>query len=166
MKTQILLFIFLCMFACSLQAQVQQRKATFPSGIEQVGSWINPPQPGFKPDHMVVPAKWNMFDSSGYVWKWDTILCFDTVHGEPSQRLSRKFNFSGDSIIQLTERRQGNLLWEIFTRETFLYDSSGEYAYLPFGEMDKQWLGKYLKTGICLYFEWRSVGEEIFDVAV
>jgi hypothetical protein len=125
MKTQFLLISFLFLFTWSVQAQVQQRKATLPSGPEISGIRINPPQPGFKPERMVVPAKRTMFDSSAYVWKWDTILCFDTVHGEPSQRLSRKFNFSGDSIIQLTERRQGNLLWENFTRENFLYDSSG-----------------------------------------
>ena len=125
MKTQILLICFLCIFACSLQAQNPNHQAILPFGPERVGNFVKPTQPGFKLDHMVVPAKRNMFNHSNSIWKWDTILCFDTVHGEPSQRLSRKFNFSGDSIIQLTERRQGNLLWENFTRETFLYDSSG-----------------------------------------
>ena len=67
----------------------------------------------------------NLDKSTRYQWKWDTIVCFDTIHGVPFQRVSRKYNTSGDSIIQLTERRQDGFLWENFARETFNYDSSG-----------------------------------------
>lgn len=41
MKTQIFLISFLCVFAWSEQAQVQQRNAIHSSGNEQVGSWFN-----------------------------------------------------------------------------------------------------------------------------
>lgn len=126
MKTQILLFCFLCMFTWSIQAQVQQRKAAFHSGPEKAGFSVNRPQPGFKPNHMVVPEKRNRFNPSTSVWKWDTIMCCDTSSEKiPAQRVSRRFNSIGDSLIQLTEHRQGELMFENYARETFTYDSVG-----------------------------------------
>jgi hypothetical protein len=130
MKTQILIISFLYVFACSLQAQVQHRKATLPSDSERVGTWFNPPQPGFKPDHMVVPVKRNMFDSSGYVWKWDTIMCYNIASGDsPFQRATRTYNSFGDQLTILYERRLGSLAWENYARETDAYDSAGNWVY-------------------------------------
>jgi hypothetical protein len=158
MKTQILLFSLLCMFACSLQAQVQQRKATFPSGLEQVGSWINPPQPGFKPERMVVPAKRNMFDSSGYVWKWDTIFCYKTNSGSvPYYRVTRKYSSAGDSIVQLTELHQSSYVWANYARESFTFDSAGNWmTYLSEKWENNAWVNQSAKK-----FVYNSNGEMV-----
>ena len=130
MKTHILLFSFLCMFAYSLLAQVQQHKAINPSGPERAGSWFNPTQPGFKPDQMVVPVKRNMFDSSGYVWKWDTIMCYNVASGaNPFQRATRTYNSFGEQLTILYERRLGSLAWENYAREADAYDSAGNWVY-------------------------------------
>ncbi|MCX6305375.1 MAG: T9SS type A sorting domain-containing protein [Bacteroidetes bacterium] len=129
MKTQILLISILCMFTWSVQAQAQQRKATLPSGPERAGRWFNSPQPGFKPDHMVVPSKRNMFDSSGYVWKWDTIMCYNLPSGDiPFQRATRTYNSFGEQLTILYERRQGSLAWENYAREADAYDSAGNWV--------------------------------------
>ncbi|MEI7896951.1 MAG: T9SS type A sorting domain-containing protein [bacterium] len=136
MKTQILLISCLCMFAYSIQAQVQQRKATLPSGPERSGIWINPPQPGFKPERMVVPVNRTMFDSSGYLWKWDTIMCYNIASGDnPFQRVSRTYNSFGEQLTLLFERRQGSLAWENYAREADTYDSAGNWV----GQLQEVW---------------------------
>ncbi len=127
MKTQILLISFLYIFSWSIQAQNQQHKAIHPSGPEQVGTWFDPPQPGFKPNHMVVPAKWNMFDSSGYVWKWDTIFSYKTSGSAPYYRVTRKYSSSGDSIVQLMEMSQSSFVYVNYARESFTFDSAGNW---------------------------------------
>ncbi len=142
MKTQFLLISFLFLFAWSVQAQVQQRKATLPSGPERSGIWINPPQPGFKPNRMVVPAKRNMFSPSTYAWQWDTIICYTVASGSnPYQRITRTYNSMGDSVVQLMERRQGSLLWENYAREFYTYDATGnEVAYLAELWLNNTWV--------------------------
>jgi hypothetical protein len=146
MKTQILLISFLCMFAWSVQAQVQQHKSTFPSGPEKASFSVNPPQPGFKPDHMVVPAKRNMFDSSGYVWKWDTIFCYKTTGSTPYYRVTRKYNSAGDSIVQLMEIRQSSFVYVNYARESFTFDSAGNWlTYLSEKWENNAWLNQNTK---------------------
>jgi hypothetical protein len=118
------------MFTWSVQAQVQQCKATLHSGPEKAGISVTPPQSGFKPNHMVVPAKQNMFDSSGYVWKWDTIFCYNIASGaSPFQRATRTYNSLGEQLTILYERRQGSLAWENYAREADAYDSAGNWVY-------------------------------------
>ncbi|MDP1621319.1 MAG: hypothetical protein Q8M08_03180, partial [Bacteroidales bacterium] len=99
MKTQILLISFICMFAWSVQAQVQQHHAILPSSSQRVGSHFNPTQSGFKPDHLMVPAKRNMFNPSNSIWKWDTILSYNTASNDnPFQRISRTYNSMGEVL--------------------------------------------------------------------
>ena len=146
MKTQILLFSFLCIFAWGIQAQVQQQKVTFHSWPEKAGFSVNPPQPGFKPDRMVVPAKRNMFDSSGYVWKWDTIFCYKTSGSAPYYRVTRKYNSSGDSLVQLMEIRQSSFVYVNYARESFTFDSAGNWlTYLSEKWENNAWVNQSKK---------------------
>jgi hypothetical protein len=124
------------LFACSLQAQVQQRKATFHSWHEKASFSVNPPQPGFKPERMVVPAKRNIFNPSNSIWKWDTILCYDiSSQLIPFQRVSRTYNSFGEELTNLFERRQGSMTWENYARESFTYDSAGNWV----GHLQEIW---------------------------
>jgi hypothetical protein len=136
MKTHLLLISFLCMFVCNTHAQVQQRNATLPSGLEKAGFSVNPPQLGFKPNQMMIPAKRNMFDSSGYLWKWDTIMCYNVASGDnPFQRATRTYNSLGEQLTLLYERRVGSLAWENYAREADTYDSAGNWV----GQVQEIW---------------------------
>ncbi|MCX6305373.1 MAG: hypothetical protein NT040_10415, partial [Bacteroidetes bacterium] len=146
MKTQILLISILCMFTWSVQAQAQQRKATLPSGPERTGNWFNPSQPGFKRDHMVVPAKRTMFDSSGYMWKWDTIFCYKTSGSAPYYRVTRQYSSSGDSIVQLMEMSQSNFVYVNYARESLTFDSAGNWlTYLSEKWENNAWVNQTIK---------------------
>jgi hypothetical protein len=136
MKTLFLLISFLFLFAWSVQAQVQQRNAILPFGSPQVGNYFNQTQSGFKSEPMRIPAKRNMFDSSGYVWKWDTIMCYNIASGSsPFQRATRTYNSFGEQLTLLFERRQGSLAWENYAREADTYDSAGNWV----GQLQEIW---------------------------
>jgi hypothetical protein len=157
MKKQILLIVFLCLFAFSAQAQVQQHKPLLPSGPERVGSYFNQTQSGFKPERIVVPAKRNMFDSSGYVWKWDTIFCYKTSVSAPYYRVTRKYSSSGDSIVQLMEIRQSSLVYVNYARESFTFDSAGNWlTYLSEKWENNAWVNQSSKK-----FAYNSNGDMV-----
>ncbi|MFZ4523878.1 MAG: T9SS type A sorting domain-containing protein [Bacteroidales bacterium] len=146
MEIHILLISFLCFFPCSVQTQVQQRKVTFHSGPEKAGFSVNPPQSGFKPERMVVPAKRNMFDSSGYVWKWDTIFCYKTSGSAPYYRVTRKYSSSGDSLVQLMDIRQSSFVYVNYARESFTFDSAGNWlSYLSEKWENNAWVNQSAK---------------------
>ncbi|NCA77408.1 MAG: T9SS type A sorting domain-containing protein [Alphaproteobacteria bacterium] len=146
MKTHILLFSFLCIFTFCAHAQAPQRHAFLPAGFERIDSYFNPTQPGFKPDKMVIPAKRNMFNPSSSVWKWDTILCYKTTGSEPFYRITRKYNSSGDSLVQLMELIQSNLIYVNSARESFTFDSAGNWlSYLSEKWENNAWVNQLTK---------------------
>lgn len=144
MKSNVLLFIFLFCSGFCLQGQILQHKVIDNSGVFLTANIFSLKYPGEKdPDLMelpgkgalntpmhsnsrfIVPAKRTMFDSSGYVWKWDTILCYKVSGPAPDYRVIRKYSPSGDSLVQLTERSQSGIGYVDFARESFTFDSSG-----------------------------------------
>ena len=176
MKTQILLFSFLCIFVFPLQAQVSQRNGNHHPGSEQAGAWFNPKgsdfrnadrmsiqkygnlkQPQNSDARIMVPAKRTMFDSSGYVWKWDTILCYKTSGPAPDYRVARKYSPSGDSLVQLTERSQSGIGYVNFARESFTFDSAGNWlSYLSEKWENNAWVNQYTKK-----FVYNSNGDRV-----
>jgi len=126
MKNTFLYFTIIIMFSCNLFAQDQLHRKVFPGPASRVD--LSRPQipTGPKPDRAIVCRKQNIFNHSNSVWKWDTILCYNTASNDnPFQRISRTYNSMGEVLTQLTERRQGSFNWDNLARETYTYDSAG-----------------------------------------
>jgi len=157
MKTPILFISFLFLFACSLQAQHLQRNEPLSPSSERFESNFKPTQPGFKPDRMVVPVKRNMFNASASVWKWDTIFCFKTTVSAPYYRVTRKYSSAGDSLIQLMEISQTSFAFVNYARESFTFDSAGNWlTYLSEKWENNAWVNQSKKT-----FVYNSNGEMV-----
>ena len=140
MKTPIFLFCFLCVFALITQAQELQRHPMPERGSQRIDDYIKPIQSGLK---ISMPLKRNLFSSSSYELKWDTMICYhDSSPSIISQRVSRTYNFFGEPLIQLTEQLpQGSANWVNFARETFTYDSTGNWlTYLSEGWQNNTWV--------------------------
>ncbi|HNY01421.1 MAG TPA: T9SS type A sorting domain-containing protein [Bacteroidales bacterium] len=146
MKTPILLSGLLFLLPLYFHAQVQPGKTVPAPRFERSGGHPTPALIAGKPDHLIVPVKRNMFDSSGYVWKWDTILCYKASGPAPDYRVTRKYNLSGDSLVQLTERSQSGTGYVNFARESFTFDSAGNWlSYLSEKWENNAWLNQSQK---------------------
>jgi len=149
MKTAILIFGLLFLFPLYFHAQVQPGKTVPAPRFEHSGGYPTPALKATKHDHLMVPAKRNMFDSSGYVWKWDTILCYKTSGPAPDYRVTRKYSPAGDSLVQLTERSQSGTGYVNFARESFTFDSAGNWlSYLSEKWENNAWVNNYTKKFI------------------
>ncbi|MDP1615649.1 MAG: hypothetical protein Q8L68_07605, partial [Methylococcales bacterium] len=113
MKKSFLFSAIMIMVSCNLFAQDQLHRKVFPGPAKRVD--LSRPQipPGPKPDRAIVCRKRTMFNPSNSVWKWDTILSYNTASNDnPFQRISRTYNSMGEVLSQLTERRQGSFNWD------------------------------------------------------
>ena len=158
MKTHFLLFSFLCIFACSVQAQNQQHNAIIKSCSERVGTYFNSSRSRFTSNHVMVPQKRNLFNPSNSVWKWDTILCYDTSSSQkPFQRVSRTYNSLGEVLTQFTERSQSGFIWENYARETFTYDSTGNLV----ADLAETWQNNAWVNYMKQEFVYNANGDEV-----
>ena len=156
MKTQFLLFHFLCIFAFSSQAQELQRNSMPKPGSERIRNNFKQTQSGAQ--NSMVPFKRNLFSSSSFEFKWDTMICYhDSSPSIISQRVSRTYNFFGEPLTQLTEQLpQGSAIWVNFARETFTFDSAGNWlTYLSELWQNNSW-ANYLKKE----FTYNSNGDQ------
>jgi hypothetical protein len=148
MKTQAFLTAILLMVSFLLRAQNQPPTPIQPNSQDRVGEYLNPTFVKFKSAPVMVPSKKDLFHSSASVWKWDTILCYDTVTGSnPFQRIIRTYNSQGLPLTQLSERRQGGFTWENFAHETFTWDSAGNWlTYLAEQWQNNAWVNSVKQT--------------------
>ena len=125
-------------------------------------------------DLKFVPLKRKSDNTYSYQWKWDTIICYNVASGsEPFQRVTRKYSYSGDSIIQLMERRLGSFAWGNFARETFTFDSTGSLlTYFSERWLNNVWVNfekreyVYNSNGDWLdwkFSSWQSTAWEVYD---
>jgi len=128
MKTQILLFSFLFIFTWGMHAQNHPQNSTLTPAPEQMGAWLNPTKSGARPAPLMAPQKQTMFNPDATAWRWDTILCYSVASDPvPFQRVTRTYDAAGMALTNTFERREGNLTWENFARESFAYDSAGNW---------------------------------------
>ncbi|MDP1621318.1 MAG: T9SS type A sorting domain-containing protein [Bacteroidales bacterium] len=148
MKKQALLFAILLMVSVLLQAQDPHPKAIQPNASVRVSEYFNPTSLKFKSAPLMVPAKRDMFNPSSSVWKWDTILCYDTSSAlNLFQRVTRKYNSLGLPLSQLNERRQDGFIWENFMSESFTWDSAGNWlTYLAKQWQNNEWVNFMKQT--------------------
>jgi hypothetical protein len=126
MKKSSLFSAIMIMVSCTLLAQDQLIRKVFPDPASRID--LSRPQipMGPKLDRAMVDRKHTMFNPSNSVWKWDTILSYNTSSNDnPFQRISRTYNSMGKVLSQLTELRQGSFNWDNLARETYTYDSAG-----------------------------------------
>ncbi|HNY01424.1 MAG TPA: T9SS type A sorting domain-containing protein [Bacteroidales bacterium] len=130
MKTPTLFFGLLFLLPLYFHAQVQSVKNGPAPRFERSGGHPTPALIAGKPDHLMVPAKRNMFNPNNSIWRWDTIMCYNKASGDsPYQRVTRTYNSFGEQLSILYERRQGSLAWVNYARETDTYDSAGNWVY-------------------------------------
>ncbi|NCA77550.1 MAG: T9SS type A sorting domain-containing protein [Alphaproteobacteria bacterium] len=158
MKTQILLFGFLCLFTWYAKSQDVQHNGVLQSGSEWIGTYINPKQSVCKHEHRMMKQNRNLLKPAPAIWKWDTIFCYNTSSELiPFQRVTRIYNSFGAALITLFERRQENFDWYNYARETFTYDSMGnELTYLA-----EKWENNAWVNSMNQEFAYNSNGEMV-----
>jgi hypothetical protein len=126
MKKSFLFSAIIILVSCNLFAQDQLHRKVFPGTTSRVDLTRHQIPPNQKTALPIVCRKQNKFNPSNSVWKWDTILSYNTSSNTiPFQRISRSYDSMGKVLSQLTERRQGSFNWENLAMETYTYDSAG-----------------------------------------
>ncbi len=128
-----LLIIALMFVTCFVSAQ-QQHYNQINNG-NRIG---NPAQrqPTDK-NNAIVPAKKHDFlNSKSLIWKWDTIVAYDTLDIK-SQRHTRTFDINGNVLTELLGEswNTGTSTWENGGRNSYTYDGSGNLL----TELEESW---------------------------
>ena len=77
--------------------------------------------------------KLNLLNTKSLVWKWDTIITYDTLNAF-LERHTQTFDTQGNVLITLIEHWQTNA-WVNYWRETYTYDANGNML----TKLDEDW---------------------------
>jgi hypothetical protein len=121
---KIILLVILASIMCFADAQ-RQPANNLPVGRIN-GNVATPRQwRHFSKDNLQVPLKKaELFHPESLIWKWDTIVGYDTL-GSITYRHTQTFDIQGKVLIQKTEYWLTNA-WENMNRWTYTYDANGK----------------------------------------
>lgn len=121
-----LIFILGAVLTFNCVTQGQQINNTLPCRNKTYVEHITKSMQSKHLENNILPThnkKLNLLNSKSLVWRWDTIITFDTLNST-FQRLIQTFDAHGNVLIRLKENWKNNS-WVDTLRYTFTYDVNG-----------------------------------------